>query len=198
MNLNELTQKVHIANAKWWQDQVTQQPIKRNKGELLALVHSEISEGDEAEDATSYDDKLPHRLGDEVEMADAFIRLCDYAGGFGYDLQTPAALIGITEFESLNSMILNVHNEVRFKIERVFARGDHAGLHRYVSKLLEFERKNNPQAVNIIIILLVAIALHCERRNYDLQGAFEEKMAFNATREDHTHEARRIAGGKQF
>ena len=33
---------------------------------------------------------------------------------------------------------------------------------------------------------------------YDLQGAFDEKMAFNAQREDHKHEARRIAGGKQF
>ena len=33
---------------------------------------------------------------------------------------------------------------------------------------------------------------------FDLQGAFEEKMLYNSTRQDHTHEARRIAGGKQF
>jgi hypothetical protein len=33
---------------------------------------------------------------------------------------------------------------------------------------------------------------------YDMQCAFDEKMEFNATREDHKHEARRIAGGKQF
>jgi NTP pyrophosphatase (non-canonical NTP hydrolase) len=62
------------------------------------------------------DDHLPHRRMAEVELADAIIRILDYAGGFGYDLQ----------------------------------------------------------------------------------GAFEEKIAYNARRVDHTHEARRITGGKQF
>lgn len=32
----------------------------------------------------------------------------------------------------------------------------------------------------------------------DLGGAFEEKMAFNAVREDHQAEARRLAGGKKY
>lgn len=32
----------------------------------------------------------------------------------------------------------------------------------------------------------------------DLAGAFEEKMAYNATREDHTHEARLKANGKKY
>lgn len=32
----------------------------------------------------------------------------------------------------------------------------------------------------------------------DLAGAFEEKMAFNAVREDHTYEARMKAGGKKY
>ena len=116
MNLNELSQIVHAANIKWWQDIQTGQPIKRNKGELLALIHSEISEALEGERKDLMDDKLPHRKMAEVELVDAIIRILDYAAGFGYDLQ----------------------------------------------------------------------------------GAFDEKMAFNAQREDHKHEARRIAGGKQF
>ena len=116
MNLNELAQIVHRANEKWWQDPATQQPIKRNKGELLALIHSEISECLEGERKNLMDDKLPHRKMAEVELADALIRILDYVAGF----------------------------------------------------------------------------------NYDLQGAFDEKMAYNAIREDHKHEARIIAGGKQF
>lgn len=115
--LNELRDLVHEANAKWWislEDGVT--PLKRNKGELLALIHSEISEALEGERKDLMDDKLPHRKMAEVELADALIRILDYCGGF----------------------------------------------------------------------------------NYDLAGAFEEKMAYNRTREDHTHEARKIANGKQF
>jgi len=33
---------------------------------------------------------------------------------------------------------------------------------------------------------------------YDLQGAFDDKMAYNASRADHTHAARQSANGKQF
>ena len=116
MNLNELRDRVHAANEKWWQDPVTKKPIKRNKGELIALIHSEISELLEGERKDLMDDKLPHRKMAEVELVDALIRILDYAGGFGYDLQ----------------------------------------------------------------------------------GAFDEKMAFNAIREDHKHEARLSTGGKKF
>lgn len=33
---------------------------------------------------------------------------------------------------------------------------------------------------------------------YDLEGAYREKMAYNAVREDHKHEARALAGGKKW
>jgi NTP pyrophosphatase (non-canonical NTP hydrolase) len=62
------------------------------------------------------DDKLPHRKAEEVELVDCLIRIFDYAGGHGLDLQ----------------------------------------------------------------------------------GAYEEKMAYNAKRKDHTAEHRRGAGGKAF
>jgi NTP pyrophosphatase (non-canonical NTP hydrolase) len=114
--LNDYAAHCHAANKKWWQNVDTGEPIKRNKGELLALIHSEVSECLEGERKDLMDDKLPHRKMAEVELADILIRVFDYAAGFGYDLQ----------------------------------------------------------------------------------GAFEEKMAYNAKREDHTHEARKIAGGKQF
>jgi NTP pyrophosphatase (non-canonical NTP hydrolase) len=116
MDLNKLSKTVNKANEKWWIDIETGEPIERNKGELLCLIHSEISEAMEGERKDLMDDKLPHRKMAEVELADAMIRILDYCGGFGYDLQ----------------------------------------------------------------------------------GAFDEKMDFNAQRTDHTHEARRQAGGKKF
>lgn len=115
-DLNDYAREAHVANEKWWQDPATGERIERNKGELLCLIHSEISEAMEGERKGLMDDKLPHRPMPEVELADALIRIFDYAGAFGYDLE----------------------------------------------------------------------------------GAYREKMAFNATREDHTHEARLAANGKRW
>lgn len=116
MNLNEYSEHCHSANKKWWLDLQTGEPIHRNKGELLMLIVSEVSEAMEGCRKDLMDDKLPHRKMEEVELADALIRIFDYAGGFGLDLQ----------------------------------------------------------------------------------GALDEKMAFNARRKDHTREARKAVGGKKF
>ncbi|SRR5258708_2957073 len=85
-NLNTYSVRCHIANRDWWVDPETKQPIKRNKGELIALMHSELSEALEGMRKNSMDDKIPYRLQEEVELADLLIRLFDYAGGFGLDL----------------------------------------------------------------------------------------------------------------
>ena len=84
--LNDYARESHDDNIQWWKDS---QGIKknRNKGELIALIHSELSECLEGERKDLMDDKLPHRKMAEVELADALIRIFDYAGGFGYDLE---------------------------------------------------------------------------------------------------------------
>jgi NTP pyrophosphatase (non-canonical NTP hydrolase) len=115
-DLNGLAAICHKANLKWWQNPETGKEIDRNKGELLMLIVSEVAEAMEGERKNLMDDKLPQRKMAEVELVDALIRIFDYAGAYGYDLQ----------------------------------------------------------------------------------GAFVEKMAFNASREDHTHEARLKANGKKF
>ena len=116
--LNELAIAVHEANEKWWQDLETKQPIKRNKGELLALIHSEISEALEGERKNLKDDKLPAYPMPVVEIIDAIIRELDYLKGFWPE--------------------------------------------------------------------------------YNVDEIFWAKMHYNTHRQDHTHEARKIAGGKQF
>lgn len=87
MNLNEYAAEAHTANKKWWHDLETGEPLQRNKAELLCLIHSEISECLEGVRKNLPDDHLPHRSMEEVELADALIRIFDYAGGFGLDLE---------------------------------------------------------------------------------------------------------------
>lgn len=87
MTLNDYAQICHAANEKWWINIKTGERLERNKGELLCLIHSEISEAMEGERKNLMDDKLPHRKMAEVELVDAIIRIFDYAAAFGYDLQ---------------------------------------------------------------------------------------------------------------
>lgn len=57
---------------------------KRNEGEIIALIHSELSEGLEALRKNLDDDKVPEFKGIEAELADAVIRIMDYAEGYNY------------------------------------------------------------------------------------------------------------------
>lgn len=45
---------------------------------------------------------------------------------------------------------------------------------------------------------VIRICDYCAAHGYDLEGAIEEKLAFNAKRLDHKPEARIAAGGKKF
>lgn len=85
-NFNEIAAQFHKDNEKWWIDPKTGARLQRNKGEMMALMHSEISEMLEGVRKNKMDEHIPHRSSEEVELADLFIRALDYAGGWGLDL----------------------------------------------------------------------------------------------------------------
>lgn len=91
MSLNELAKEVHASNQHWWHDPVTGKRIDRNKAELLFLIVSEVVEAGEGERKSLMDDHLPNRLMAEVELADVLLRVFDYAGAYGYDLDGAVA-----------------------------------------------------------------------------------------------------------
>lgn len=86
--INELIEICHQAavDGGWWHDVNTGEPLVRNDGELIALMHSELSEALEGVRKNKMDDHLPLRKSVEVELADALIRIFDYAGSRQLDL----------------------------------------------------------------------------------------------------------------
>lgn len=70
----------------------------REDGTFIALIHSELSEALEGLRKGIKDDHLPSRDTAEVELADAIIRICDFAGYKGYDLG--AAIMEKLEYNS--------------------------------------------------------------------------------------------------
>lgn len=89
--LNALAAECHAANQRWWHHPATGARLDRNKGELLMLIVSEVAECMEGERKDLMDNHLTNRKMAEVELADILIRVFDYAGAFGYDLDGAVA-----------------------------------------------------------------------------------------------------------
>lgn len=96
--MGDIATAIHMLNRKWWEDIKTGERIERNRGELIALMHSELSELLEAERKDLKSDKLPYYSGRAEECADLFIRLCDYVSGFGFAQEFASAILEKCEY----------------------------------------------------------------------------------------------------
>lgn len=88
LGIEEAMDLVHktATDAGWYADPATGEPVERNVGEVIALMHSELSEALEAYRRDLMDDKLTTRKGIEVEFADCIIRILDTAAAMKLDI----------------------------------------------------------------------------------------------------------------
>jgi hypothetical protein len=63
----------------WWEEE-------RNNGEMIALMHSELSEGLEAMRQSLQSDHIEDFLGIEEELADCIIRIMDFGEARGFNI----------------------------------------------------------------------------------------------------------------
>jgi len=202
------SREVHADNVRagWWSDLATGETLigvdergraRRNVGELLMLVVSELAEAAEGHLGNLPDDKLPHREMIEVELADAKIRLLDIGGAYGLDYtRTALELLGVCAVPELREAghMFNVMSALTVITQQV-------------ARAMESNRKKNaPDAVlplrsGFEVGLTLALLLIHElgwTLDLDVDGAVAEKRAFNASREDHQVENRKKVGGKNY
>ena len=172
--LNEMSERIHKQNVEvgWWDNP---NPCIFEK---LQLVSTEIAEATEAERKDLMDDKLPHRKGGEVELADALIRVLDLGGYLGLTFQDTLTMGG---YYYRNWSIGKRHLEIN------------AELVMFSSNLDGTETTKNNYSILIKTILDISDSL-----GYDIITAAEEKIKYNLTRVDHKRENREKANGKKF
>lgn len=193
--LNAMAADVHARNvaAGWWHDLRSGEDMhgKRNVGEMLCLMHSEVDEAFDGLIGNLPDDKLTHRRMLEVELADVLIRDLDLIGSYKFNLGAAFMLVDV-ELPHGNNVYQTYEDLNR--------------LHRAISRAMEGHRKNKRHfahpmysAFEMGLAEVVVRVFHIARKlKLDLGGAYNEKLAFNATRADHKPENRKTAEGKQY
>ena len=111
LGLNECAKDCHEAAVKggWWHDRGGKKK-EINVGELLCLIHSEISEAMEGARKGLMDTHLKHKSMMEVELADAVIRIFDLAESKGFNL-------GQTIYEKLEYNKSRVDHKIKNRLK---------------------------------------------------------------------------------
>ena len=228
--INVLVDVCHNASRRsgWYTDPRTGKALKRNLGEMLCLIHSEVSEAADGYHLRANDEKLPCRRALEVELADAVIRICDYAGYRGFELGAALTdqlgegrlakgvarkpvipVLPVTELDRMNlAGPINAASACCYNRDTGTAGTDRrfTRIHVQISKAMEGERKDTfdlelphrKAAEARLAGALQQIFVLAREHNLDLGGAIVEKMAYNARRADHKPENRRKKGGKKW
>ena len=178
-DFNALAADVHRRNRKWWHTPEGER-LERDPGELFMLAVSEEAESMEGVRKSLNDDKLPHRLMEEVEQGDAVIRLLD--SSVGLDIGLDIDIIEMREPMRRKTKAANLLEIVKAigRLDDALEIGDKVGARGYISDAIS------------------SCYDYAQQHGLDLDGAIDEKQAYNDTRADHSYAARAAAGGKAF
>lgn len=186
-----VAEEIHrIDNAKWWLDLDTGQSIlaTRNRGDLMMLIVTELSEASEGASGM-FDDKLPHLPMFDCELADAAIRTFDLLGAeleMGrLTRETAAVLLDLAEDFEPAIRVLGLNCQLMLLVNRV-------------SAAKEAERKQRWTDFHMALgDVLQGIFSLASLHGIDLWSVIQAKRAFNRVRVDHSVEHRRRADGKK-
>lgn len=179
--INALAAQVYAQNCQvgWWDDP------NRCPLQTLMLVVTEVAEATEGDRKDLMDDHLPHRKMAEVELADTFIRLVDLAGRYGWEYKQ-------TEETQGHSILGKCSNLAARHLAIVAAVGD-------IALAITDCDTAAGHVINYYYRKAMTTVLQVARiEGYDLRGAIDEKLAYNAKRADHKRENRAKPGGKGY
>ena len=213
MKLSEIKARidsVHAAHANWWVDLETGLPKQRNVGELLCLVHSEVSESYDGMITDVMDDHLPQYPCWMVEVADALIRLFDLIGGLRIKDEVVGFLEnyfpeeGYFDFELAGEYELDALFDYHYpKAEHLVPTELYSITHSSISRCMEAHRKGRMSefyyslAAVICHLLGMMQAMGCDAEN-SLVEVIDAKVAYNKQRADHKIENRKGEHGKKY
>jgi hypothetical protein len=177
IDFDKLSKTIYANNVKvgWWEGE---QACIFQK---IQMASTEMAEATEGARKNLMDDKLPHRKMEEVELADALIRVLEVGGRM--DLRYVVSWIGTEWCDSSNSVGMQ-----------------HLGINKALIQFAVQAYRGSSAPVlskcySTIIDCILKVASH---RNYDIMAAMHEKMEFNATRADHKLDNRAKDNGKSF